>query len=262
MDHNISLSEGLNLIEFDSDEVSLLVQDIDCDIFIIVKNGGNKRLNINFCNTTSNIFIWNEYDNDLILQEEYFLYNSSKATISFADMFSNSLTRNVVAEAIEKESECVLNCAILGRGTKKINIEAINSSTSTDMRMENSTVLLQDAIFQFDAAGIVKKGAKQSTNFQKNKALTLQKPKRVNITPTLFIDENDIEAGHGCSIGDVDEKIMYYLNSRGLSKEQAMTLLVDSFLNNISTNVKDDALRMDIEQKIEGQVLKYVRQYS
>ncbi len=262
MNRQIALSKGLNLINFDPEEIKLIVRDIDCDIFLIIKNGGKKRLMLDFYNTSSRVFLWNECEDEIVLEEDYSLFNNSNVVISFADMFANTLTRNVKAEAFEPDSHCKINCAILGRGKKIVKVDAVNTAEDSDMYMENSSVLLKDSFFQFDAAGIIKKGAKKSTNFQRNKSLTLQAPKKIKITPTLYIDENDIEAGHGCSIGDVDENVMYYLNSRGLSRDLAMSLIVDGFLKNISTNIEDSALRQEVEQKIERQVSKYVRHDS
>ncbi len=257
MNNTVNLTSGLNIIEFKGESLNLSSKDINCDVFISIKDGNNKALNLDVRNSSCNLFIFNEFTQKINLTENYNLYENANATLNFVDVFSNDLTRVVATNLLEKRTNCSLNCAILGFGDKKITIDATNSAGESSVNMDNSSVILKDASFELVASGIIKKGAKESKNFQKNHALTLGKNKKVKIVPNLLIDENDVEAGHGCTIGDVDENTMYYLNTRGLSNSDAMALIVDSFLKTIANNIYDENIKSDVKAKIERQVEIY-----
>ncbi len=255
--NNVNLTSGLNIIEFKGESLSLTSKDINCEVFIYIKEGDKKTLNLDVKNSSCNLFIFNEYTKKISLIENYNLYENANATLSFVDVFSNDFTRKVSANLLEKHTNCSLNCATLGFGDKNFVIDATNIAGESCVNMENSSVILKDASFELVASGIIKKGAKQAKNFQKNHALTLGKNKKVKIVPNLLIDENDVEAGHGCTIGDVDENTMYYLNTRGLSHADAMALIVDSFLKTITNNIYDEKIKLDVKAKIERQVELY-----
>ena len=57
--------------------------------------------------------------------------------------------------------------------------------------------------------------------------------------------------------GSVDENSIYYLMTRGLSKKQAVQLLVNGFLNEIIGDIKSNSVRKFIENKIEIQIHGY-----
>ena len=62
--------------------------------------------------------------------------------------------------------------------------------------------------------------------------------------PVLVIEENDVKASHGSSIGKIDDDTMFYLCSRGLSKSEATNLIclgkVQYLINKIDdTDVKE-----------------------
>ena len=75
-----------------------------------------------------------------------------------------------------------------------------------------------------------------SHNHQILKGINLDNSKIKNES-YLLIDEHDVVAGHGATIGQIDEDILYYMMSRGLSKETAKDLyikgLVEPFVDQI-----------------------------
>ena len=63
--------------------------------------------------------------------------------------------------------------------------------------------------------------------------------------PELRIFADDVKCSHGSTIGPVDESALYYLRSRGINKNQAMKMIISSFIeedlqkldNNISARI-------------------------
>lgn len=52
------------------------------------------------------------------------------------------------------------------------------------------------------------------------------------IVPNMFISTKNVLANHSASISDIDENYLFYLNSKGLNKEDAIKLIIEGFLKN------------------------------
>ena len=94
----------------------------------------------------------------------------------------------------------------------------------------NNVVCLDEANFNMNVIGRIEKNTINSKHFQKSRCLTIANPKKASILPILEIDNNDVEASHSLSSGTLDEEIMFYINSRGLDKQNALNLILISYL--------------------------------
>ena len=61
-------------------------------------------------------------------------------------------------------------------------------------------------------------------------ALILDEKSASDTAPYMEINEKKVSIGHEASVGKVSEEQMFYLMSRGLSEEQAMTMIVSGFI--------------------------------
>jgi Fe-S cluster assembly protein SufD len=74
-------------------------------------------------------------------------------------------------------------------------------------------------------------GAKNCSTYQKQQALVLSDKARADSIPALIIDENEVAgAGHAATVGKLDEEQLFYLMARGLSRKEAINMLVMAFL--------------------------------
>ncbi|SHE44172.1 Iron-regulated ABC transporter permease protein SufD [Marinitoga hydrogenitolerans DSM 16785] len=67
----------------------------------------------------------------------------------------------------------------------------------------------------------IKKGAKDADAGEQDFNLILSDKARVMAYPSLYVDENDVNAGHAASIGSIEEEQLYYMMTRGYSKSEA-----------------------------------------
>jgi Fe-S cluster assembly protein SufD len=102
----------------------------------------------------------------------------------------------------------------------------------------------------------IAKGARGTNNQQKEAVLLLSSEARSDAIPSLFIDENDVKAGHGATAGRVDDRMLFYLMSRGIRRRTAEKLVVEGFFAPLLERISIDELREDllarIDRKIEG----------
>ena len=69
----------------------------------------------------------------------------------------------------------------------------------------------------------IEKGATKANGQQTERVLMLSPKARGDANPILLIDEDDVKAGHAASVGQVNEEQVYYLMSRGISREDGGT---------------------------------------
>lgn len=137
----------------------------------------------------------------------------------------------------------------------------LNSLIVLDHRAPNSTSKIDNiavvndfARVQVDGVGKINQGFSKASAKQKNRFITLKESAKVIVNPQLIINEFDVEAGHAATVGNLDKDKIYYMQSRGLTKEKATQLLLlaegEVFLNEFTASEKNQAIRI-IKEKIK-----------
>jgi Fe-S cluster assembly protein SufD len=83
----------------------------------------------------------------------------------------------------------------------------------------------------------VHKDAVGTVTDENNRSLILTPGARADSTPFLEIECADITAGHGSATGQIDALHLFYLESRGIPREQALRLIVDGFFREVLAEV-------------------------
>jgi Fe-S cluster assembly protein SufD len=98
----------------------------------------------------------------------------------------------------------------------------------------------------------VEEGASGASAEQENRNLLLSKRATANSDPVLEILTNEvIRCGHGATVGPVDQEALFYLQSRGLNRRQALTLIVTGFLHAALDGVDDAGLTEELERQVD-----------
>lgn len=82
----------------------------------------------------------------------------------------------------------------------------------------------------FQGLVVVEREAQKTNALQENKNLVLSKRARIDAIPRLQILPDDVACKHGSATGELDQKQMYYLGSRGFREADAKALIVHGFL--------------------------------
>lgn len=104
----------------------------------------------------------------------------------------------------------------------------------------------------FNGKIMVHKAAQQTNAFQSNQNILLSDKATINTKPELEIYADDVKCSHGCTIGQLDEEAMFYLQSRGLGKEAAHRLLVQAFAQDVIDTIDLVELKEDVEEFIDS----------
>jgi len=100
----------------------------------------------------------------------------------------------------------------------------------------------------FNGKVVVHSGASGTDSAQSNANLLLSDKAEIDAKPELVIHHDDVKAAHGCTVGQLDDKQLFYLKSRGMSDEQARQMLTFAFADAVLTSISQPALRRFIEK--------------
>jgi Fe-S cluster assembly protein SufD len=109
-------------------------------------------------------------------------------------------------------------------------------------------VINEQATAVFNGKIFVRQAAQKTNAFQSNKNILLSDAASVNTKPQLEIFADDVKCSHGCTIGQLDEEGLFYLQSRGISKTMARALLVHAFAMDILAHIRPAEIRKYVDQ--------------
>ncbi|WP_169085382.1 Fe-S cluster assembly protein SufD [Paenibacillus sp. PL91] len=137
-----------------------------------------------------------------------------------------------------------------------LTTQAVHFGKSSDSNMVTRAVMKDSASAIINGITKIEKGATKANGVQTEKVLMLSPKARGDANPILLIDEDDVTAGHAASVGQVNPEQVYYLMSRGISKQDAERLIIYGFLAPVVSEIPVEAVRGQLqrllERKLEG----------
>jgi Fe-S cluster assembly protein SufD len=126
----------------------------------------------------------------------------------------------------------------------------------SDLLYKNA--LLDNARTIFSGLIKVAKNAQQTDAYQTNRNLLLDPTAEANALPGLEILANDVKCSHGATTGNVDAEELFYMMQRGITKREAMKLMVFGFfeevIGKIETEELAESLRTLIHEKFDTKI--------
>lgn len=99
--------------------------------------------------------------------------------------------------------------------------------------------------------------AQKTDGYQRNDNLLLSGDARADSIPGLEIEADDVRCTHGSTSGKVDEELVFYAQTRGLSRKEATRLIVSGFFQQIFDRVTIDSVRDALAHAIHSRVREY-----
>lgn len=134
------------------------------------------------------------------------------------------------------------------RGTVTQIVHKGEHSTSNQ---EAKNILDGDSRGIFDALIRVEESGKFTKAHQNSKAILLHDKAYMAAKPQLEIYIDELEASHGATTGQLSEKQLFYLQSRGITRVEARKMLVIAFANTLIETVKDSRHQERIKQAFD-----------
>ncbi|MEW5676473.1 Fe-S cluster assembly protein SufD [Flavobacterium enshiense] len=112
------------------------------------------------------------------------------------------------------------------------------------------TILDGQSTGVFNGKIYVEKEAQKTDAFQQNNNILLSDKATINAKPQLEIFADDVKCSHGCTIGQLDENAMFYMQQRGIPKKEAKALLMYAFTSEVTSSIKIPELKAKIAKII------------
>lgn len=106
----------------------------------------------------------------------------------------------------------------------------------------------------FNGKVYVKQDAQRTRAYQSNANILQGEDARVFTKPELEIYADDVKCSHGCTIGRLDEKGLFYLRSRGVSEAEARRMLAHAFTTDVLERIGNDAWRAHLAARIDAKL--------
>ena len=161
--------------------------------------------------------------------------------------------RNDVNAGLDGEgAECTLNGLYMAAGQQLID----NHTRIDHAKPHCASHELYKGILDGNAKGVftgkiyVHPDAQKTDAKQTNKTLLLSPNATINTKPQLEIFADDVKCTHGATIGRLDEDAIFYLQSRGIGRKDARSLLTYAFANDIVSRIKIPPIRAYLEETL------------
>ena len=92
--------------------------------------------------------------------------------------------------------------------------------------------------------------AQKTEAFQANNNILLSNTAKMHTKPQLEIYADDVKCSHGATIGQLDEDALFYLQSRGIPRDESRLMLMDAFANDVISRIQQPALQDRISELV------------
>ena len=161
----------------------------------------------------------------------------------------SKLGRSDICVQLDGENaQCNINSLTLSKNNQHIdnNIIVNHNSAQTHSSQFVKSILFDTSTGVFNGRTVVHENAQKITAQQTNKNILLSKKAKMNANPQLEIYADDVKCSHGSTTGQIDEDALFYLQSRGINKQDAMELMVAGFANEVLDKIPHPEIKKAI----------------
>lgn len=194
------------------------------------------------------------------IKEYYQLEEHARLYSAFGELCANMSNHQSEYHLVGRSAKMEATFVYMNAGTsdKTTDINVYHHVKDTSANVENYGVVAGKSKLLVNVDSKINKGASGSETHQTSRILTFEEGVHARVLPALHIDENDVKASHACSMGVIDENHLYYLQSRGLTRPQAVQLIVSGYLSPLSEIFEGDELKEEISHIIDTKAGEYV----
>lgn len=186
--------------------------------------------------------------------ETFIRQEAGSSVDGFVLTLNNGATRNsVFADLVGKGAGINLSGAGILGGRQNLDTYTVINHPASDCRSNElfKYVLDDEAIGAFSGKILVREGAQNIVSQQTNRNICLKNTARMFTRPQLEIYADDVKCGHGATVGQLDERAMFYMRQRGIPEDEARTLLMLAFMDEIISGISQEPLRQKLRMLVE-----------
>jgi Fe-S cluster assembly protein SufD len=170
---------------------------------------------------------------------------------SHSVLIGGALVRNNVHPVLAGEGgTCLINGLFMGDDSQHMDNYMLvdHASPHCSSHQFYNGILGGKSHGVFHGRIIVQKDAQKTDAKQTNRNLLLTDDAQIDTKPQLEIYADDVKCTHGATIGQIDEKALYYLRSRGIDEASARELLLFAFAGECTGRIRSAPIREHVER--------------
>jgi Fe-S cluster assembly scaffold protein SufB len=112
-------------------------------------------------------------------------------------------------------------------------------------------------------------GAQESHTYLQTHSMLLSPKAKGDAIPSLIVETDNVSASHGGTVGELDEEQIFYMMTRGVSRSEAVRVLVEGYFEEVVQRLEDpgmeELVRRRIAEKLRGaeeQVKEFIGERS
>ena len=177
--------------------------------------------------------------------------------LSFVQI-SLSLTNENLLVNLESENS-IFNGKTLSvdKNTNSVFTQRVNHlAKRSESNISNYGVAMDNANLMFDTTGFIERGMSKTICKQLAHGVVMDDTSVVKSKPILLINEYDCLANHGAAIGKMDDETLFYLMSRGLTRNEAFLLVLKGIVKPFLDEIPSDDLKEETDKKFNELIYK------
>ena len=225
----------------------------------LIETFSSSENNAYLTNSVAEIFVGENADLTLykVQQESETAYHFGGTYVQQADnarfthhnfALGSVLARSDIVCDLATAAECELNGLYLGSQKQHLdNFTRINHLQPNAISREFYKGILNDkARGVFQGRIVVAEDAQKTDSKMNNRNLLLSNEAEIDTKPQLEIYADDVKCAHGVTVGQLDEKSIFYLQSRGIDEATAKHILTFAFANEMVDKITVPSLRESV----------------
>lgn len=164
--------------------------------------------------------------------------------------------QDIIIHQNDQHTTSYLNGVFLANNNQHMDshLKVYHNSSHGKSKQNYRAVLADRAHGVFNGVVFVAEGTVDNNAVQNNKNILLSKHAEMDTKPELQIYADDVVCSHGATIGRLDEAALFYLQTRGMDKRSATTMLIVSFINHIVEMIDDEELLAWIKTRLNSKL--------
>ena len=186
---------------------------------------------------------------------QYFVSVQREATVNLtAATLHNGVSRNeIYVNLDEKGANAVINGMVVGSQRQHVDNYTFISHNIEGCTSGQLFRYVLDGRSQGAFAGMihVAPGARYTSAEQTNNNILASKEARMFTKPQLLIYNDDVKCSHGATTGQLDQRELFYMQTRGIPREQARTMLMQAFVDDVVERIPSHPMRAHLKTLLE-----------
>ncbi len=141
-----------------------------------------------------------------------------------------------------------------GRARSDFRVVADHAAGDTGSRVDYRAIALGRGRSAFTGLLRIREGAARSEAYEEARSLLLSRTAAADVLPELEILNHDVRCTHGAAVAPVDEEALFYLRTRGLSRDQAESMLVEGFVEPVASRLPSGELADRARERLRSEL--------